>query len=157
MGSKTSGERDPDAMEDADVLNDIISVCRDGERLYRHVAEKVEDQRLRNMFAEMASVRLKIVRELESEVILRGAELKRAGSVVGMISRWYLDARSRFTNYTERVFIDQLEETEDKTLRILRSAVQEVEDKSVMFRLSSLVATFQMSHDRMLAIQKPHK
>ena len=102
----------------------------------------------------MANVRLEIARELESEVILRGVSPNRTGTMVGKISRWYVDARSHFVNFTERVFIDQLEETEDKALRVLRAAVQEVEDKSLMFRLSSLVATFQMSHDRMRAIQK---
>lgn len=146
-----------DTMEDAETLNDVISVCRDGERLYRYVAEQVEDQRLRNMFSDMAGVRLQILQELGSEVALRGAIPKKTGTIAGEISRWYVDARSRFINFSDREFIDQIEETEERTLRVLRRAVQAVEDRSLMFKLASLVATFQMSHDRMRAIQKSYR
>ncbi len=145
---------DDATVEDAVVLNDIVSVCRDGEKLYRYAAEQVEDQQLRNMFTEMASVRLKIARELESAVALLGTKPNRTGTMAGKISHWYVEARSHFVNYADKVFIDQLEKTEDKTLKVLRSAVQEVDDKSLMFRLSSLVALFQMSHDKMRSIQK---
>ena len=157
MGEKLAHSKDPDAKGDAEILNEIISVCRDGEKLYRHVAEQVEDQQLRNMFSEMASVRLQIVSELKSEVMLRGCEPNCEGTMVGRLSRWYVDARSRFSNFADRVFIDQLEETEERTLKVLRSSVKQVDDRTLVVRLSSLVASFQISHDRMRAIQSSYQ
>lgn len=157
MGQQPHSVIAPDNKEDAEILNDIVAVCRDGEKLYRHVANQVENQQLRNMFSDMARVRLRIARELESEVALRGQIPKGTGTMVGKITRWYVEARSHFINFGDRVFIDQLEETEERTLGVLRSAVQKVEDKSLVYRLSSLVATFQMSHDRMRAIQKSYR
>ncbi len=144
----------PEAIEDAEILNDVIAVCRDGEKFYRHVAEHVEDQRLRNMFADMAQVRLQIVRELGSEVAMRGVSPRKTGTVVGQITAWYVDARSHFLSFYDKEFIAQSEKTEDEALKVLRSGVQAVEDKSLMFKLASLVATFQMSHDRMRSIRK---
>lgn len=157
MGSDSNTEYDPEAKEDAEILNDVISVCRDGEDLYRYVADRVEDQQSRNIFSDMAKVRSNIVKELESEVILRGVEPKKSGTFVGAISKWYIDAKSRFVDYTERAFIEQLEETEQRSLKVLRTAVREIEDKSLVFRLSSVVATFQMAHDRMSALKHSYR
>lgn len=153
MGLPPKAEDDFVAADDAEILKNVISVCRDGEKLYRYVAEQVQDQQSRNIFSNMARVRSQIVNELESEMILRGAEPSRSGTVVGSISRWYVGARSHFVNYKEKEFVEQLKETEDRSMKILRSAVQKVEDKSLAYRLSSLVATFQIDHDRIQSLK----
>ncbi|GJM11691.1 MAG: hypothetical protein DHS20C12_00940 [Pseudohongiella sp.] len=157
MGSDENSVSGPEASEDAEILNDVISVCRDGEQLYRHVADRVSDQQSRNIFLDMARVRCQIVKELQSEVALRGAEPRSSETVVGKISRWYVEARSHFVDYKERAFIDELEETEERSLKILRTAVRKVEDKTLVYRLSSLVATFQMAHDRMRLLKASYK
>jgi len=160
MGSpqfKEATANSPDAKDDAEILNDVISVCRDGEKLYRYVAEQVDDQQSRNMFSEMARVRFQIVKELETEVAHRGADSKRSGTMIGKIIRWYVDAKNHFVDYHQKEFVEQLVETESRSLKILRGAVREVSDKSLAVRLSSLVATFQIAHDRMTLLKKSYK
>lgn len=154
---KESTANIPAAKEDAEMLNDVISVCRESEDLYRYVAEQVDDQYSRNMFSEMAKVRLQIVRELESGISIRGAAPRRSNTTIGKISRWYMDAKSHFVDYHEKEFVEQLEEIEGRLLKELRSAVREIKDKSLAFRLASLVATFQISYDRMIATKKLHQ
>jgi uncharacterized protein (TIGR02284 family) len=157
MTHKRESEIRPESGADTDILNDVISVCRDGEALYSHVAGQVEDQQLRNMFSDMAQVRAAIVGELTAEVAIRGVKPKRSGSLTGNIRRWYLDARQDFSDYQDKEFIAQLEVTETRSLTVLRTAVSKVSDRSLAFRLSSLVASFQISHDRMKLLKQSYK
>ena len=157
MDPETENELDPVAKEDAEILYDVIKVCRDGEMLYRHVAGQVEDQQSRNIFSYMARVLSKIVRELESEVLIRVAKPKKIGSAAGQISQWYSGAKSRFVDYHDKAFIDQLVETTERSLQVFRAAVREVEDRSLVYRLSSQVASFQIAYDRMRTFKNSYR
>ncbi|MFT4861120.1 MAG: hypothetical protein ACI95C_000321 [Pseudohongiellaceae bacterium] len=157
MKQKHESPMKPKAHADADILNDVISVCRDGEALYSYVAKQVQDQQSRNMFSDMARIRLKIVKELEAEVTVRGEKPTRSGSLIGGIRRWYIDARHSFSDYQDEEFIAQLEETEARSLAVLRTAVAKAQDPALVLRLSSLVASFQMAYDRMSLLKKSFK
>ncbi len=157
MTQKHEPQIQPKAHEDADILNDVISVCRDGAALYSYVAAQVLDQQSRNMFSEMAQIRSKIVNELEAEVKVRGAKPTRSGSLIGSIRRWYIDARHSFSDYQDKEFIAQLEETEARSLAVLRTAVAKAQDPTLVLRLSSLVASFQMAYDRMSLLKKSYR
>ena len=157
MTQKHEAETRLHARDDAEILNDIILVCREGETLYSHVATQVQDQQSRNLFVNMAEVRLKIAQELEAEAAVRGVELSNSGCQIDNIRRWYTEARHRFSQYHDKEFIAQLDETEKKSLAVLRTAVSKVTDKALAFRLSSLVASFQIVHDRMQKYKESYR
>ncbi len=156
MSTQAEVQKTDTASEDADVLNDVISVCRDGEALYSYAAAQVQDQRSRNLFSDMARVRSKIVEELEAEVADRGVKPIQSESLSGRIRRWYLDAMHTVTDYHDKEFINELQETENRSVVVLRTAVSQVKDEALVMRLSSLVASFQIAHDRMRLLKESY-
>jgi uncharacterized protein (TIGR02284 family) len=139
----------PESLEDTDILNDVISVCRGGEALYSRAAAQVEDQHLRNMLSDMARVRSSIVNELAVDVGPTQVKPERSGAMIDDILCWYWDAQGSTTDYQDNGFIMQLERVETRALTLLRSAVSKLNNRALAFRLSSLVASLQISHDRM--------
>ena len=141
-------------IHDARILNDVISVCRDGWEFYDHAAHQVDDQTLKTLFQGMASIRSEIVREFEPQVAVRGVEPRQSRTVAGTLQQWYTEAKSRFTSYSDHVFIAQVEKTEDRTLAVLRKAVKLVENSRLANQLASQVASVQMTHDRIKALRE---
>lgn len=141
-------------VHDAKILNEVIAVCRDGCNFYRHAAQQVDDQTLRNLFLGMAGVKADIVNQLTPEVEACDVEANTSGTLVGRLRQWYADAKDNFSNYHDYIFIEQLEEAEDRTLSVLRKAVKSVESNRLASQLSSQVASAQMTHDRMKALKE---
>lgn len=154
--AKDSRISKPNNREDADILNDVIVICRDGEELYRHAAKQVGDQRIRNMYMEMARVRLQMLGELKIEESNLPSKSRHGGSVVGSSRRWYAAAKTR-ADFHQQDFVEQLQVTEKRALRALRILVKQLKNRSLMLRLSSLVATYQVSHDRMKYLKQSYK
>lgn len=154
MGSPPKMKDGADAVEDAEILNIVIAVCRDGEEFLRYVADQVKGQQSRNAFLEMASVRSDIVQELESEVRARGLKPNETGTLGGKVTQWYSEAKGHFVDFDNFEFIEQLENVEKRSLLVLRKAVHEVKDQSLVYCLSSLVADIQMAHDRLRLLKQ---
>ncbi len=148
--SKQSPSYQSDALQkEADILNEMISVCIDSCDFYRHAEQQVNSQPIRNLFSSMANIHSEIVDSLSSEIKLRGQPPTQAGTLTGQLHQWYASAKTKFSDYSEIIFIEQLEKHENRTLEIFRSAIKNIDDKQLVHMLSSKVASIQIIYDRM--------
>lgn len=149
MTIENGAERGPPSSGDRNILSDVALVCREGMNLYSYIAAEVQTQKYRNLFYSMAEVRLRIAEELEAEIGFPKQPLNSSGDSGNQIRCWYLEARECFATYPVDELLLRLENIETKSLTLLRGSVPKVEDKDLAFRLASLVASFQIVHDRM--------
>src|SRR6185295_17366970 len=75
-------------------LQNLIEVCRDGQRGYSCAADHVNDQWLRQLFWDYAQQRATFVADLERELVALGGHPEPHPTVAGWIHRKWLEVRA---------------------------------------------------------------
>lgn len=104
------------------ILNDIISVTRDGKDFYEHAATKVDDSELMTLFARMATVKGQIVSGLSAEIKAMGDKPAEKGTMAGDMSQMYGDLRAMLGN-KDYAYVAKLEDSEDRLLKAFDEAI----------------------------------
>lgn len=104
------------------ILNDIISVTRDGKEFYEHAATKVDDSELMTLFARMATVKGQIVSGLSTEIKAMGDKPAEKGTMAGDMSQMYGDLRAMLGN-KDYAYVAKLEDSEDRLLKAFDEAI----------------------------------
>ncbi len=104
------------------ILNDIISVTRDGKEFYEHAATKVDDSELMTLFARMAAVKGQIVAGLSTEIKAMGDKPAEKGTLAGDLSQMYGDLRALLGN-KDYAYVSKLEDSEDRLLKAFDEAL----------------------------------
>ena len=104
------------------ILNDIISVTRDGKEFYEHAASKVDDSELMTLFARMATVKGQIVSGLSTEIKAVGDTPTEKGTLAGDLSQMYGDLRALLGN-KDYAYVAKLEDSEDRLLKAFDEAM----------------------------------
>jgi uncharacterized protein (TIGR02284 family) len=106
------------------ILNDVVSVTRDGKSFYEHAASKVDDVELKTLFTRMAAVKGEIVSGLSTQIKAMGATPSDHGTWVGEIEQRYGELRALLgdKNYA---YVAQLEDSEDRLLKAFDQAIKD--------------------------------
>ena len=104
------------------ILNDIISVTRDGKEFYEHAATKVDDSELMTLFARMATVKGQIVSGLSTEIKAMGDKPAEKGTFAGDLNQMYGDLRALLGN-KDYSYVAKLEDSEDRLLKAFDEAM----------------------------------
>ncbi|NOK57508.1 MAG: PA2169 family four-helix-bundle protein [Chloroflexi bacterium AL-W] len=75
-------------------LNDLIEICKDGQKGYQQAAENVDDQGYTTMFNRYAKERGQAAAELQQEVTRLGGQPETDGSTAAQLHRTWMDLRS---------------------------------------------------------------
>lgn len=140
------------------ILNDIISVTRNGKEFYEHAATKVDDSELMNLFARMATVKGQIVAGLATEVKALGDKPAEKGTMAGDLKQMYGDLRALLGD-KKYAYVAQLENSEDRLLKAFDEAIAD-KDTPVTTReiLGRFLPEVRSCHDvmrsRKLALKK---
>lgn len=137
----------------SDALNDLIAVLIDGQTFYTKAAEKVEDPNLKQFFFRMAELRDTAVIALRPFVLREGEQPADDGTLAGAARRFYADSLSIVTD-TDRTFIGQLEEHEDRVLEMIKEAQEEASNAEIRAVLFNQRTAFQQTHDTMRDLKK---
>lgn len=108
------------------ILNDIISVTRDGKEFYEHAASKVDDSELMTLFARMATVKGQIVSGLSNEIKAMGDKPAEKGTLAGDLSQMYGDLRALLGN-KDYAYVAKLEDSEDRLLKAFGEAIADAD------------------------------
>jgi len=108
------------------ILNDIISVTRDGKEFYEHAASKVDDSELMTLFARMATVKGQIVAGLSNEIKAMGDKPAEKGTLAGDLSQLYGDLRALLGN-KDYAYVAKLEDSEDRLLKAFGEAIADAD------------------------------
>src|SRR5882724_11127481 len=107
------------------VLNELIEIARDGEQFYLDAATKAREPRIQEVFNDMARVRRALINDLSIHVSARGDEPSRDRTVLGTSRKLYAEILATVTEDRDAVYIDQLEQMEDRLLQHYEDALKD--------------------------------
>jgi uncharacterized protein (TIGR02284 family) len=104
------------------LLNDLVSITRDGQDFYQHAAAKVSDPDLKALFGRIATIKAEIVTNLSAEIkAAGGANPTQSGTIVGELNKFYGDLRSMLGG-KDYAYVAQLEQSEDRLVKAFEIA-----------------------------------
>lgn len=107
-------------------LNELIEITRDGQHFYQHAAEAVTDIELQHLFRDMAQAKTHIIQALSVKVAAYDEKPSSGGTTTGKLREVYADTKARVGD-TDAVYIDQLDQTEERILQAFEEALTDAE------------------------------
>ncbi len=108
------------------ILNDIVSVVRDGKAFYDTAIPKVHDPELKALFTRMAAMKGEVLTGLSAEVKSMGEVPAEDGTWAGELAKLYAEVRG-LVGDTDYAWVSQLEDSEDRLLKAFDEAVQDTD------------------------------
>ncbi len=141
-------------MNNADAqLNELIEIARDGQRFYLHAAEEVKDPRFIALFTDMAEAKNDVIRALSVAVAAHRENPANGGTLVGKLRQVYADTRASLSGDECGIYVDQLEEAEDRILHAFEDALQSA-DARVKALVAQKLPAVRSAHDRMRNLKR---
>lgn len=135
--------------QNADKLNDLIQILRDGRSFYQDAAGKVTDPALRVLFHDMAATRAAVIVDLAAEVRMEGETPADSGTVTGGLRKVYADALAALTSDKDGTYVNQLEAAEDRLSHAFAEALREADSARVRDILNLHMPKVRHMHDLM--------
>lgn len=141
-------------MQKSDTLKELVQIARDGATFYEESIEKVEDPQLKSIFSDMAKHKRDLIQSLSSTLRVHDEDVPEDGTVAGKFRQGYADLRAALTKDDARIYVSQLEESEDRLLHHFESALDEIVDSSVKNVLQLHMPQVRACHDQMRELKK---
>lgn len=138
----------------ADLLNELIERCRDGEQFYRDAAVKAGSLALRGTFRQMAELRQRLIDELADQIHARGEQPSDRRTMLGASRHLIAEAMNALTLHDDDVYIRQLEATEHRLLVAYQRAVERIADDGARPVLRRHLLAVRAAHQRMRALRE---
>jgi len=107
-------------------LNELIEITRDGQHFYQHALDVVQDVELQHLFRDMAQAKTHVIQALSVKVAAHQERPASGGTTAGKLREVYADAKARL-GHADAVYIDQLDQTEERILAAFEDAVKTAE------------------------------
>jgi len=138
---------------DASKVKEVIQAATDSVTFYSSALEKVEDPHIRRVLTDMAQHKRDLIVSLRQALNIDEATVDPDGTFSGAMRRAYADLLAMISSDDDKVYVGQLEETEDKLLANLREAIEEAEDPRIVAILQSHLPRIKACHDEMRALK----
>lgn len=141
------------ARHDVPALNELILVAREGCEFYTGAAARIGDDRLRQLFEEIAAARSRLAADLELHVQAAGARPVAPTRFGTTLRRLYVDLLARTADDRDAEYVAQLEEVEDGLLQAFEDAVAEAHAPEIRSVLEHHLPRVRAHHDRVRALR----
>ncbi|WP_431688441.1 ferritin-like domain-containing protein [Hahella sp. NBU794] len=135
-------------------LRDLVKVLNDGIDFYTEAKDKVKSNAVRLVFERMSAIREGAVGRLQPYIVFEKGEKETGHTLGGILREHYAKILAAIKDDSEHVYIEQLEEVEDKTLEKIRDAIEEVKAPGVQATLQDIYPTLKRCHDEMSRLQR---
>ena len=108
------------------ILNDIVSVVRDGKSFYETATPKVHDPELKTLFKRMAAMKGEVLAGLSAEVKSMGETPAPEGTWTGDLAKLYGEVRA-LVGDTDYAWVSQLEDSEDRLVKAFDQAIADTD------------------------------
>lgn len=133
----------------AEILNDLVQVTRDSKTFYEDVARETENPRLRDVFSRMAMAKSSLIGALSGKLVSLGETPPDGGTVGGSLRKAYADIRATFSSNDDKIYVAQLEETEDRVLEEFEDALAKTDSVDVRSVLTEHLPKVRACHEEM--------
>jgi uncharacterized protein (TIGR02284 family) len=138
----------------ANVLSDIVQVARDGAEFYDAAVKEVKSPQLRDVFARMAQRKRELIGALSSRIRLEGESAPDSGTFVGTLRKAYADVLAGMSSNEDKVYVGQLEDTEDRLLKEVTTAIKDTDEPELRALLTQHLPTIRACHDEMRGLKQ---
>lgn len=142
----------PDRDDAIDTLNDLIATCKNGERGFRAVAERIDNPRVRSLFTDYSSERHRFAEELQDEVRRLGGDPKRGDTIAGELHRTWMEVKDNVGG-TDQSLIAEAERGEDVAVSTYRKALEHELPRSSRHLVERQFDQVQQAHDRVRTLE----
>jgi uncharacterized protein (TIGR02284 family) len=140
--------------DNAHLLNDLVQVTRDSKTFYEDVARDTTDPQLRGIFERMAAAKSGLIAALSGKVAALGEQPAESGTLSGTLRKAYADVRATFSSNDAKVYVAQLEQTEDRILEHFQDALNKTDSVDVRAVLSEHLPRVRACHDEMRTLKR---
>lgn len=141
-------------MKNADKLQELVSIARDGAKFYDEAGREVHDPSLKLLFLRMADHKRHIINSLSGKLAANLEDVPEEGTFAGKARQMYADLRASLSSNEEKVYVAQLEEAEDRLLEHFEQALKESDDPGVRSILKQHAPEVRSCHAEMSALKK---
>ena len=135
--------------DNADLLQDLVQVARDSKLFYDDASREITDPRLREIFARMSAAKGGLIAALSGKLVSMGESAPEGGTLAGTMRKAYADVRATLSSDDAKVYVGQLEETEDRVLEHFEDALAKTDSVEVRAVLTEHLPKVRACHDEM--------
>jgi uncharacterized protein (TIGR02284 family) len=135
-------------------LNDLIEICKDGEKGFKTAAEGFKDSELKTQCLKYAQQRGQFAGDLQNEVQeLLGGTPEQTGSVAGALHRGWIDIKSAVMKGDDNSIISEVERGEDEAKEAYEKALKGYLPPNLAGMIQRQYVEVKAVHDRFSALQ----
>jgi uncharacterized protein (TIGR02284 family) len=138
----------------AELLQDIVAVARDGADFYDTARSHVDDARLKETFARLAGHKRDLMVALGGRLEMIGEDVPGSGTVAGSLRRYYAELLAAVSSNDAAVYVAQLEAAEDRLLARMREAIDACDNAEIRSQLQAHLPMVRACHDEMRALTR---
>jgi uncharacterized protein (TIGR02284 family) len=142
------------SMKNADTVQDLVRIANDGAEFYGEAMDKTENPQLRNVFGRMREHKQRVASALRVQLRHDHQDAPEDGTVAGSLRQTYAELRAKFSSNDDKIYVAQLEQSEDRLLKHFQSALDEVTDPAIKALLQTHAPQVRACHDEMRALKK---
>ncbi|WP_191602863.1 PA2169 family four-helix-bundle protein [Marinomonas algicola] len=135
-------------------VSDIIKVMNSGINFYDKAKDQIENPEIKQLFVHMIIEKERAIAELQPFSEQENGHIEQGNDIAVDFREGYakvLDAVK--SDSTLHIYVDQLEEVEDKVLEKLNSALEQPQPASCQATLRKVKVNMQQCHDKMKRLQ----
>lgn len=140
-------------VSDIGSIKDVVKVLNSGVEFYEQAKDKVHDKHLKTAFNQILMAKKLGIDRLQDYVFLKEDDIEDGHSFPVDIRKAYANILSSVSD-TDKAFIDNLEEVEDKTLEKMSEARDKNQHATVAPALYDIHQKMQKCHDTMYQLKK---
>lgn len=127
-------------------IQELIEICKDGERGYKNASDKVEHQEFKTILYRLSQQRALFRSELENDLIKDfGEEAKSSDSVASKLHRGWMDFKSGISSNDDKSVLEECEKGEkhaiDKYSKALNGKLPAYLEERVQDQLNMIKGT----------------
>ncbi len=138
-------------------LNNLIEICRDGEKGYTLAADKEKNPEQASLYKQYATERGRFVSELQDALEELGAHSSEGGNMgaaaAGAVHRGWINIKSVATGSETEVIVAECERGEDAAVDAYKEALENELPEDVRMVVEKQYQMVQKAHDRMSALK----
>lgn len=135
-------------LQQVNKVAEVIKVLKAGKTFYLHLMGQVNERDIQQVIGKMIKEHEIAIQDLQSFVMPTSSELEESESIARTIVKTYAQLVEVITFESMHVFVDQLEELENKTLRVIDEAIVMPQPQIYKQYLQRVRVSIQECHDQ---------
>jgi uncharacterized protein (TIGR02284 family) len=142
-----------DQKDSVKVIENLIEICKDGEKGYKDAAEHVKRSDLKTLFTAQSSERGRFAHELQTVLMKLGkTEKKESGTVAGALHRVWIDTKVGL-GAGDKSILESVEKGEDEAKDAYQEAMRSPLPPDVADIVSRQAHSIQTAHDQVKSLR----